>query len=116
MKLSSIPENFMWGASTSAFQVEGAYQENGKGLSIADIRSFRNSEKQLDTKVTSDFYHHWEEDLLLMKELGLKSYRFSVSWTRIFPNGDEEKPNKEGLAFYHKIIDRLREYNIEPIG
>ena len=115
MKLCSIPENFMWGASTSAFQVEGAYQENGKGLSIADIRSFQKSEQQLDTKVTSDFYHHWEEDLLLMKELGLKSYRFSINWTRIFPNGDEEKPNKEGLGFYHKVIDRLREYNIEPI-
>lgn len=106
---------FLWGASTSAFQVEGAYNIDGKGLSIADIRSFKNSEKQLDTKVSVDHYHHLEEDVSLMKELGLKSYRFSISWSRIFPNGDEKHPNKKGLEFYHKLIDLLIKSGIEPI-
>ncbi|KAF1303111.1 beta-glucosidase [Enterococcus sp. CU12B] len=110
-----IPNGFLWGASTSAFQVEGAYREDGKGLSIADIRSFRKSKEQLDTKVTVDHYHHWQEDIGLMKELGLKSYRFSISWPRIFPNGDEKEPNKAGLNFYHQLIDALLENNIEPI-
>lgn len=115
MKYNKIPKNFLWGASTSAFQVEGAYLENGKGLSMADIRSFKKSDQQLDTKVTVDHYHHWEEDILLMKELGLKSYRFSISWPRIFPNGDEMEPNQAGIQFYHQLIDTLLENNIEPI-
>ncbi len=115
MELKAIPKNFMWGGSTSAFQVEGAYQEDGKGLSIADIRSFTKSGQQLDTKETVDHYHHWEEDLELMRELGMTSYRFSISWPRIFPNGDETTPNQAGLDFYHQLIDRLLEYGIEPI-
>ncbi|MFD2729358.1 glycoside hydrolase family 1 protein [Enterococcus camelliae] len=115
MDITAIPKNFLWGASTSAFQVEGAYQENGKGLSIADIRSFKKSSKQLDTKVTVDHYHNWEEDIQLMKELGLTSYRFSISWPRIFPMGDEQEPNADGLAFYHQLIDHLLANGIEPI-
>lgn len=115
MKYSTIPNNFLWGASTSAFQVEGAYLEGGKGLSIADVRSFKKSAKQLDTKVTVDHYHHWKEDIRLMKELGMKSYRFSIGWPRIFPNGDEDRPNQEGLNFYHQLIDELLENDIEPI-
>lgn len=115
MEKLNVPKNFLWGASTSAFQVEGAYQTDGKGLSIADIRSFKKSEQQLDTKVTVDHYHHWQEDVALMKELGLKSYRFSISWPRIFPNGDEQVPNQKGLAFYHNLIDALLENGIEPI-
>lgn len=115
MKIKGIPKDFMWGAATSAFQVEGAYQEGGKGLSIADIRSFKKSKQQLDTKVTVDHYHHWQEDVALMQELGLKSYRFSISWPRIFPKGDEVEPNQEGLAFYHELIDSLLEAGIEPI-
>lgn len=105
---------FLWGASTSAFQVEGAYDLDGKGLSIADVRSFKKKD-HLNTKVTVDHYHHLEEDVALMKELGLKSYRFSVSWPRIFPNGDETTPNLMGLAFYHKLIDLLVANGIEPI-
>lgn len=65
--------------------------------------------------LASDFYHRWQEDLRLMKELGLKSYRFSIAWTRIFPNGDEAQPNAKGLEFYDHVIDRLREYGIEPV-
>ncbi len=115
MKYIGIPKNFLWGASTSAFQVEGGYKENGKGLSIADIRSFRNSETRLDTKETVDGYHLWKKDISLMKDLGMKSYRFSISWPRVFPNGDEEKPNKEGLQYYHNLINELKRNNIEPI-
>lgn len=107
-------DKFLWGASTSAFQVEGAYLEDGKGLSIADARSFRANTGS-DTKLGANHYHQWREDILLMKELGLKSYRFSINWTRIFPNGDEASPNPKGLAFYHALIDELIKNDIEPI-
>lgn len=123
-----IPESFLWGAASAAFQVEGAYNEEGKGLSLADLRSMKinpNDEpsksqvsvgmKIADSTVASDFYHHWEEDIELMKELGLKSYRFSIAWTRIFPHGNELEPNKAGLEFYDKVINRLNKYGIEPI-
>ena len=121
-------ENFLWGCATSAFQVEGAYAEDGKGLSLADVRSMSINPAEeptkalanvgdeiADSKIASDHYHRWEEDLLLMKELGLKSYRFSIAWTRIYPNGDDEQINEKGLAFYDKIINRLNGYGIEPI-
>ena len=117
-----FPHDFLWGAATSAFQVEGAYNEDGKGLSLADLRSMaidpaEEPTKALanvgdtlaDSRVASDFYHRWQEDLRLMKELELKSYRFSIAWTRIFPNGDEAHPNAKGLEFYDHVIDRLRE-------
>lgn len=110
-----FPKDFMWGASTSAFQVEGAYLEDGKKLSMADVRAQRNTGFQLDTSVTSDHYHRWEEDVALMKELGLKSYRFSVNWTRIFPNGDEIEPNEKGIEFYRNLINGLIEAGIEPM-
>lgn len=123
-----FPHDFLWGAATSAFQVEGAYNEDGKGLSLADLRSMaidpaEEPTKALanvgdtlaDSRVASDFYHRWQEDLRLMKELELKSYRFSIAWTRIFPNGDEAHPNAKGLEFYDHVIDRLREYGIEPV-
>lgn len=110
---TDFPENFLWGASTSAFQVEGAAFEDGKGISVADLRAKKS--KFLDTSVTVDHYHHLEEDVRLMKELGLKSYRFSISWTRIYPNGNDLKPNEKGLAFYHKLINLLVENQIEPI-
>jgi len=128
MRELEFPANFLRGAATSAFQVEGAFNEDGKGLSLADLRSMSidpNEEvtKALavagdliaDSKVASDHYHHLDEDLELMKELGLKSYRFSIAWTRIFPNGDDENVNKEGLAFYDKLINKLNEYGIEPV-
>ena len=79
-----FPENFLWGASSSAFQIEGAWDEDGKGKTVADYNSFKRSEKQADTKIASDFYHHWKEDIALMKELGMKIYRFSISWQESF--------------------------------
>ncbi|MBU5209651.1 glycoside hydrolase family 1 protein [Bacillus safensis] len=114
-KMNEFPKEFLWGASTSAFQVEGAYNEDGKGLSIADMQSLESSTTKADTKVASDFYHRMVEDVALMVELGLKSYRFSIAWTRIFPNGNEEEPNQLGLNFYKKLIDELVENGIEPI-
>nr|WP_304597644.1 glycoside hydrolase family 1 protein [Dubosiella newyorkensis] len=102
---------FLWGASTSAFQAEGAYLEDGKGLGTVDVRVV--PEGSADTKIASDHYHHFEEDLLAMKELGLNVYRFSFSWSRIMPDG--HTVNEKGLAFYDKIIDRCLEYGIEPL-
>ena len=108
-----FPDNFWWGASSSAFQIEGGWDADGKGLSVADYNSFKRSETQADSKVASDFYHRWEEDIALMKELGLKAYRFSIAWTRIIPDGDGVV-NQAGLDFYNRVIDRLIESGIIP--
>lgn len=82
-------------------------------MSVADFNSFKKSHIQADTKVSSDFYHNFEKDINLMKELGMKTYRFSLAWTRIIPDGDGEI-NVKGLEFYNKVIDKLIENNIEP--
>ncbi len=108
-----FPDNFLWGASSSAFQIEGAWDEDGKGMTVADYNSFKRSAKQADSKVASDFYHHYKEDIALMKELGMKIYRFSLSWARIIPAGDGEV-NEAGLAFYDKVINELCKNNIQP--
>nr|WP_154983598.1 glycoside hydrolase family 1 protein [Paenibacillus xylanexedens] len=110
-----FPTDFLWGAATSAFQVEGGYADGGKGLSVADVASFKQSGQYADTKVASDFYHKYKQDIQLMAELGLKSYRFSIAWTRIFPNGNDELPNAEGIEFYDDVINTLLENGIEPI-
>lgn len=111
--LKDFPNNFLWGASTSAFQVEGAAKEDGKGTTVADLRSQKS--KYLDTSISVDHYHHLVEDIKLMADLGLKSYRFSISWARIFPHGNDAKPNKKGVAFYNRLINLLIENKIEPI-
>lgn len=108
-----LPQDFLWGASSSAFQVEGAWNEDGKGLTVADVNSFKRSDRQADTKVASDFYHHWRQDIELMAELGLKVYRFSISWARIVPDGDG-RVNPAGLAFYDEVIDCLLAHGIQP--
>lgn len=108
-----FPDNFLWGASSSAFQIEGGWDVDGKGKTVADFNSFSRSHKQADTKVASDFYHHYEEDIKRMKELGLKIYRFSISWARIIPDGDGAV-NQKGLEFYDKVINCLLENNIRP--
>ena len=102
---------FLWGASTSGFQVEGGYNEGGKGISTTDIRFVPDG--IADSKVASDHYHHYQEDIMLMKELGLKAYRFSFCWARIMPDG--HNANEEGLKFYENIIDLCLEYGIEPL-
>lgn len=111
-KIKKFPENFLWGASTSAYQVEGGYNADGKGLSIIDC--YKHNEKYADFKIASDFYHHYKEDIKLFAELGLKAYRFSIAWTRIIPNGVGEI-NLKGLEFYSNIIEECKKYGIEPI-
>ena len=108
-----FPADFLWGASSSAFQIEGGWDEDGKGMTVADYNSFKRSDRQADSKTASDFYHHWEEDIELMAELGMKIYRFSLSWARIIPDGDGEI-NPKGLEFYDNVINRLKEKDIQP--
>ena len=91
-----FPKNFLWGASTSAFQIEGAYNIDGKGLATTDVRPV--PEGITDTKVACDHYHHWRQDVDLMAELGLKTYRMGFSWSRIMPD-ESLVPNEKGLAF-----------------
>lgn len=109
--MKNFPANFLWGAATSAYQVEGAFAEDGKGESIQDKKNFFNNYH--DTTVTSDHYHRFREDVALMRELGLKSYRFSIAWTRIYPDGHTLNP--AGIDFYNRLIDELKQSGIEPL-
>ena len=110
-KLKAFPDDFLWVASTSAYQAEGAYNEDGKGLSVQDLHHPKDI---ADFKIASDHYHHFKEDVQMMAELGLKAYRFSIAWTRIIPDGDG-KINKAGIDFYNALIDELCAYHIEPV-
>ncbi len=109
-----FPENFLWGASTSAYQVEGAWNEDGKGPSVIDART-KYPLDTTDYKVTSDHYHRYAGDVALFAELGLKAYRFSIAWSRVIPDGDGAI-NAKGLDFYHKLIDELLGKGITPIA
>jgi len=136
----TFPEGFLWGGATAANQVEGGWNEGGKGISVSDC-----ARAHFDTDVTnykahnavtsqeieaalatddevyypkrhgSDFYHHYKEDIRLFAEMGFKVYRLSIAWSRIFPNGDDETPNEEGLKFYDDVFDELHKYGIEPL-
>lgn len=110
-----FPKDFIWGAATASYQVEGAVTEDGKGPSVWDTFSHipgkvTNNE---NGDVACDHYHKYKEDVALMKELGLQSYRFSISWPRIFPEGIGE-PNPKGFAFYDALVDELLANNIRP--
>lgn len=105
-----FPTDFLWGASTSAFQIEGAYAEDGKGLSTTDVRKVKQG--IANSFVASDHYHHYQEDLQLMKELGIHVYRFSFSWARIMPDG--AAINEAGLQFYDRLIDGCLAADILP--
>lgn len=111
-RLLPFPDGFLWGASTSAYQVEGAALEGGKGPSIIDVKEPRTGTASF--AIASDHYHRYQEDIALFKELGLKAYRFSISWSRVIPDGDGEV-NEEGIEFYRSLIDELRRAGIEPI-
>lgn len=108
----SFPATFLWGASTSSFQVEGAWQEDGKGLSVIDV--MEKNPEITDFTIAVDHYHRMKEDVALMAELGMKVYRFSIAWTRIFPNGSGSV-NQRGVDFYNALIDELCKYGIEPL-
>lgn len=107
-----FPADFLWGASTSAYQVEGAWNEDGKGPSVQDMKKI--AEGLSDLTVSVDHYHHMEEDIALLAEMGLKAYRFSVAWTRILPEG-RGKVNAAGVNFYHRLIDTCLKYEIMPV-
>lgn len=110
--MNNFPKEFLWGASTSAYQVEGASREDGKGLSWQDDKTF--PEGTCDFSIASDHYHHYKEDIALMAQMGFKAYRFSIAWTRILPSGEGEV-NKAGVDFYNNIINECLKYKIEPI-
>ena len=110
--MKQLPKDFYWGGSVSSFQTEGAWDEGGKGLSIYDVRP--TPEGHADWKVAIDEYHRYKEDIQLMKQMGFNFYRFSIAWSRIIPNGDDEV-NEEGVAFYNNLIDELIANGITPM-
>ncbi|MBM6614286.1 glycoside hydrolase family 1 protein [Desemzia sp. RIT804] len=115
-KLAPFPEEFLWGSASAAYQVEGAMEEDGKGLSVWDefVKIPGKTFKGTTGEVAVDHYHRYKEDVRLMAEQGLKAYRFSVAWSRVIPDGDGEV-NEAGIQFYENLIDELLAHNIEPI-
>ncbi|MHC5248469.1 glycoside hydrolase family 1 protein [Enterococcus sp. LJL90] len=111
-----FPKDFLWGAATSAYQVEGAALQDGKGLSQQDVINRERHELYgfADASIASDHYHKYKEDIALFKEMGFTSYRFSIAWSRIFPNGDDQV-NEAGIQFYRDLIKELKDNGIEPI-
>lgn len=134
-----FPDHFLWGGATAANQVEGAWNEDGKGMTIEDCLPYRNvgvkdftkqfafSSKDLDEALHADehanypkrrgidFYHHYKEDIRMMGEMGFKVFRMSISWARIYTHPWDEKPNQKGIDFYHDVFRTCHQYNIEPL-
>lgn len=126
-----MPDNFLWGGATAANQCEGAYREGRRGLSSVDVIPFGpdrmpvargqmkmlacDSEHSYPAHEAIDMYHHFKEDIALFAQIGFKCYRLSVSWTRIFPNGDDETPNEAGIRFYNDLFDECLRNGIEPL-
>ena len=150
MNESVFPKDFLWGGATAANQIEGGYNEDGKGLSVTDITTAGSLKhprmltytlngkpgktpalpgaglpegavgaidpnEYYPNHVAIDFYHHYKEDIKLFAEMGFKTFRLSIAWTRIFPKGDEKEPNQAGLDFYRRVFEELKKYNIEPL-
>lgn len=115
-KLDPFPKDFLWGSASAAYQVEGAWNLDGKGKSVWDefVRIPNKTFKGSNGDVAVDHYHRFKEDIALMAEQGLKTYRFSIAWTRILPEGRGEI-NQKGLDFYSDLINELLKYGIEPI-
>jgi beta-glucosidase len=113
--LLPFPREFIWGTATSAYQIEGAWNEEGRGISIWDTFAHQAGKTYLGDNgdIAADHYHHYLDDVALMAQLGLKAYRFSISWPRILPEGTG-KVNQEGLDFYKRLLDALLEKGIEP--
>ena len=126
-EMGCLKKDFLWGGAVAANQCEGAFDVNGKGLSTADITTagaFEIPRKRTDGVVAGqyypshraiDFYHRFKGDIAFFAEMGFKCFRTSINWTRIFPNGDEQKPNEAGLQFYDELFDECLKYNIEPV-
>ena len=136
--MGKFPKGFLWGGAVAANQLEGAWNEGGKGWCLADVHMYdkdRDISKPYESDMTIerikfamknkngyypkrsgiDFYYTYKEDLKLLKELGLKCFRFSINWARIFPNGDDLEPNEEGLKFYDNLINEVIDNGMEPI-
>ena len=112
-----FPDGFYWGVATSAYQIEGAWNEDGKGVSIWDTyaHSPGNINNNDTGDVANDHYRRYKEDVALMRSIGATAYRFSVAWPRIFPEGTGQ-PNAKGLDFYRRLVDELRAAGIEPFA
>lgn len=115
-------KGFLWGGAIAANQCEGAYLEDGKGLSIQDVMPCgiagpRSEYPGEDNKklLGIDFYHHYKEDIKMFAQMGFKILRLSIAWSRIFPKGDEKEPNQAGIAYYHKVLDECLKYGITPM-
>lgn len=125
--MSIFKENFLWGGAVAAHQLEGGWQDGGKGVSVADVMTVgahgvprRITDGVLEGEnypnhEAIDFYGRYKEDVKLFAELGLKCFRTSIAWTRIFPKGDETEPNEAGLQFYDALFDECLKYGIEPV-
>ncbi|MDV5355822.1 family 1 glycosylhydrolase [Enterobacter asburiae] len=123
--MSVFPNDFLWGGAIAANQAEGAWDEDGKGPSIADVVRGGIASGKHDAVIDPnlyyashqavDFYHHYKEDVALFAEMGFKCFRTSIAWSRIFPRGDETTPNEAGLQFYDNLFDELLKYGIEPV-
>ncbi|WP_233960401.1 6-phospho-beta-glucosidase [Pectobacterium versatile] len=127
MSAEQLPKDFLWGGAVAAHQVEGGWDQGGKGVSICDVLS--GGAHGVDRVITDgvqpgvsypnhqavEFYSHYKQDIALFAEMGFKCFRTSIAWTRIFPNGDELEPNEAGLQFYDDLFDELLKYNIEPV-
>lgn len=129
--MTKFPKDFLWGGATAANQCEGAYLADGKGLSNVDVMPWGEDraavmrgevnykdlpkDSYYPSHIAIDMYNNYKEDIALFAEMGFKCYRFSISWTRIFPTGEEDTPNEAGLKFYENLIDELLKYNIQPV-
>ncbi len=129
--LYNFPKRFLWGGALAANQCEGAYMEGGKGLTTVDLcptgkKRFEITRGKIDdlkevegefypSHEAIDFYHRYKEDIALLAEMGFKCLRVSIAWSRIFPSGDEEIANEEGLKFYESLFDEMLKYGIEPV-
>ncbi|MDH1086605.1 6-phospho-beta-glucosidase [Pantoea brenneri] len=121
--MKSFPSTFLWGGALAANQVEGAYREEGKGLSTSDVQPQgifgpiveREPGSSSIKDIAIDFYHRYPEDIKLFAEMGFSCLRVSIAWTRIFPNGDDPQPNEAGLAFYDRLFDELAAHRITPL-
>lgn len=125
--MTGFKEDFLWGGAVAAHQIEGAWNEDGKGVSIADVMTAGANGvareitdgvipgKNYPNHEAIDFYHRYKDDIALFAEMGFKSFRTSIAWSRIFPNGDDVEPNEAGLQFYDDLFDELLKYDIEPV-
>ena len=128
---NKFPKDFLWGGALAANQCEGGYKEGGKGLTTVDLcPAGENRRKVMEGKIdvlrpiegeyyptheSIDFYHRFREDIALFAEMGFKCLRISIAWSRIFPKGDEEIPNEDGLKFYDEVISELEKHHMEPL-